>query len=129
LPRRLERWARRFNLRVYSIEVAEDLNQSEGNVRRMPRLSGQHAVLFAWWVETNAIPGTWDACKTGRPDAVVFPGVNVFDADVTGVHGEHMVVSKYWDRVFSGLGPDQTERTGRLLRRPLDHLHESRPRA
>jgi hypothetical protein len=42
----LERWARRFNLRVYSFEVVEDLNLSEVDARRIPRLPGQHAVLF-----------------------------------------------------------------------------------
>jgi hypothetical protein len=54
-----------------------DLNPSELRRSEDPRIPGRPAVLFAWLVEKNAIPGARDARRTDRPDASGVSGISV----------------------------------------------------
>ena len=98
-----ERWARRFDLRIYSMEVGEDVDVSHAAVRRIPRPAGPQVTRFIWWLAANALMRAWDGRRSGWPDAVVSPGINAVDADVIGVH---MVFAKYWERVGRGVWGD-----------------------
>src|SRR5262245_37662483 len=100
LAEQAERWADRFDLRTYSMEVGDDVDLSEVSLRKVPRLPGPQLSRFVWWLVANRTARAFDARRIGRPDAVVSPGINALDADAIGVH---MVFAKYWERVRDGL--------------------------
>ena len=85
------------------MEVGEDVDVSDADVRTIPRPAGPQVARFIWWLAANGFMRAWDVRRSGRPDAVVSPGINALDADVIGVH---MVFAKYWERVGRGLWGD-----------------------
>ena len=85
------------------MEVGEDVDVLHADVRTIPRPAGPHVARFIWWLAANGFMRAWDVRRSGRPDAVVSPGINAVDADVIGVH---MVFAKYWERVGRGLWGD-----------------------
>src|SRR5919198_3445743 len=81
-----ERWAGRFDLRIYSMEVGEDVDVSDADIRTIRRPPGPQVARFIWWLAANGLMRAWDVRRSGRPHAVVSPGINAVDADVIGVH-------------------------------------------
>ena len=84
-------------------KLRRTLTLPHADVRTIPRPAGPHVARFIWWLAANGFMRAWDVRRSGRPDAVVSPGINAMDADVIGVH---IVFAKYWERVGRGLWSD-----------------------
>jgi hypothetical protein len=108
------RWRPRF---VYSTS-AGSWGFAGAEARIAHRAPGPQLVQYLWCLFANGHARVVDERRTGRPDAVVYRGINALDADAIGVS---MVCARYWERVralvVGGLGehPASVRSRHRLL--------------
>jgi glycosyltransferase involved in cell wall biosynthesis len=97
----------RFEVHVYS-QAIDDLDLSEIQWHRIPKVPGPHILNFLWWFAANHLWRVWGRYLRGlRHDIVLTPGPNCFDADVVSVH---IVFAEFLRRVSPEL---------KLMRNPM----------
>lgn len=83
----ITRLAEKFEIHVYSQDVAGSAEGSNFVWHRISKLPGPHLLSYLWWFAANQIRRWWDRSFRGvRYDLVFSPGINCLDADVMSVH-------------------------------------------
>lgn len=98
LAEQVERWRHRFDLRLCTMQVDDDVDLDGVALLAVPPLPGPHLLRFVWWFAANHARRWLDRHRAGRQEIVVSPGINCLDADAVGAH---IVFAVHWQRVRS----------------------------